>query len=476
MTTGAWAEGPRGVAVHVETFVGILRQHGVRCGQSEVLDAFHALGLLGDEAVRSRDAFHATLRCTLCKGLSDVHAFDRAFDLYFGGAWEVEALLSQSLERQLWEHAHGEGEVAALAHLLTDDDGRSALWRALVGGHAAVLEQALRAAAQQQDFAGLRTRLQLSYYGHRLLQRMGAHALDDEAARLRAALADRFSDESLRVVFSALDERMAALRASARGVVDQALAARTPEEPASGLMGKSFARLSPDEVAEMRRVVRQLGERLKSAYHRRRVERRGYLDARRTLRQNLHRDGVPFHVTFRRRHKDRPQLVVLCDVSDSVRHASLFMLQLVHTLQSLFTKVRSFVFVSDLGEVTALFRDHTVDEAADLSVAGRVVSLYANSNFGNAFLTFYRNHLDAVTRSSTVIVLGDGRNNYNPPHAWVLHEVRRRARRLLWLCTEEKASWGLGDSEMGVYARACTQVEVVRNLGQLKHAVDVILR
>jgi hypothetical protein len=466
------------VAAHVEGFVTLLRQHGVRCGQSEVLDAFRGLAVLGDQAVASRERLHAALRCTLCKGGPDAHVFDRVFDLYFGGVLEVDERLSRSLEEQVWEQAHGEGEVAGLAHLLSDETGRQALWRALVGGRAALLEMMLRAAALGQDFTGLKTRLQLGYYGHRLMQRLGVSALEEEAARLRASLEGRYRAEALGVVFGALEERLGALRQAARDVVERELERRAPDSVArgAGLMGKSLSGLTPEEVVEMRRVVRQLGERLKSAYHRRRVERRGYLDGRRTLRQNLSRDGVPFRVVFRRRRRERPQLVVLCDVSDSVRHASLFMLQLVHTLQSLFSRVRSFVFVSDVGEVTSLFREHTVEEAADLSVAGRVVSLHANSNFGHAFLRFHRQHLDAVNRSTTVMVLGDGRNNHNPAHAWVLHDLRRRARKLLWLCTEERESWGLGDSEMETYAQACTQVEVVRNLWQLRRAVDGILR
>ena len=81
----------------------------------------------------------------------------------------------------------------------------------------------------------------------------------------------------------------------------------------------------------------------------------------------------------------------------------------------------------------------------------------------------------AVTRRTTVLVIGDGRNNYNPPNAWVLDEIRARARRLLWICPEQRSSWGFGDSEMLLYAARAHRVATVGTLAELEEVADALV-
>ncbi|HEX9049041.1 MAG TPA: VWA domain-containing protein, partial [Anaeromyxobacter sp.] len=207
-----------------------------------------------------------------------------------------------------------------------------------------------------------------------------------------------------------------------------------------------------------------------------RSRRRGALSVRRTLRRNLGLGGVPARLVFRRRRPERPDVVVLCDVSESVRHVTRLMLLFLYALQTLFTRVRTFVFVSDLAEVTAALRaERDPARAADLAVAARAVSLAANSNYGRALRTFHRDFLPAITRRTTVIVVGDGRNNYNAPEAWVLDEIRRRAKRLLWICPEERGAWGLGDSEMPLYAARCDRVATAATLEELEEIAEALV-
>jgi len=152
------------------------------------------------------------------------------------------------------------------------------------------------------------------------------------------------------------------------------------------------------------------------------------------------------------------------------------MLVFLHTLQSLFRGVRTFVFVSDLGEVTDAFRaEPDVSRAADLATAGRVVSLAGNSNYGRVLRTFERRHLPSVGRRTTVLVIGDGRTNYLPPEAGALREIRRKARRLLWICPEERWAWGTGDSEMPLYAAQVDRVATVARIEDLEAVADALL-
>jgi len=239
------------------------------------------------------------------------------------------------------------------------------------------------------------------------------------------------------------------------------------------LSEKSFYYLTEDEIRKMNEAVTRLAQRLKNVITvRRKRAKKGRFDIKKTLRSNLMYGGVPFKLRFERRKKEKPQVVVLCDVSDSVRNVSRFMLQFVYSLQDLYSKVRSFVFVSEIGEVTEHFRNNDAKEALDIALKGDLINIYSHSNFGYAFRTFLQDHIGTVNKKTTVIVLGDARNNYNLPHDWCLREIKQRAKQLIWLNPENRNTWGFGDSEMDRYGIHCDMVEECRNLNQLYHVID----
>ena len=182
--------------------------------------------------------------------------------------------------------------------------------------------------------------------------------------------------------------------------------------------------------------------------------------------------GVPFRIRYENKRKERPQVIILCDISDSVRNVSRFMLQFVHSLQDLYSRVRSYVFVADIAEVTKLFSDNDIQTAINESINGNVVNVYAHSDFGRAFRDFHRDHIEAVDSRTTVIILGDARNNYNAPNEWVMRDIQERAKQVIWLNPENRSTWGFGDSEMSRYAPHCDVVEECRNLRQLYKVVD----
>ena len=137
--------------------------------------------------------------------------------------------------------------------------------------------------------------------------------------------------------------------------------------------------------------------------------------------------------------------------------------------------MRSFIFVADIGEVTEHFRTNDAKEALDIALKGDIINVYAHSNFGHAFRNFYSDHLGSVNKRTTVIVLGDARNNYNLPHDWCLREIKTRAKRVIWLNPESRNTWGFGDSEMDRYSPHCDLVEECRNLNQLYRVVDQLV-
>ena len=243
------------------------------------------------------------------------------------------------------------------------------------------------------------------------------------------------------------------------------------------LLEKSFYHLSEDEIRRMREVVERLAQKIKNILSiRKRRLKRGKLDLHQTLRRNMSHGGIPFELVFKQRKKDRPKLVILCDVSSSVANVSRFMLQFVYSLQEAFTRIRSFVFVSDLGEVTQLFQDADISRAIERALeGGDVINVYTRSNFGHAFHLFWQNHLAAIDKKTTVLLLGDARNNYNDPRAWCLRDIHLKAKNVVWLNPESPSAWGFGDSVMDKYLPHVDVAEECRNLRQLSGVIDRLL-
>jgi hypothetical protein len=462
-------------------FTALLRANGLRVSMSEHLDAFHALVELG---IGDRQAFKDGLRATMVKRSIDVPVYDELFDLFFSGLGEAirqgaNALMDsmqlseqdfQSLMDQLAEILAGlDVDLSELAEaLLRNDTGR--------------LEKLLRAAAEQANAQSIERSYQEGRFSHSTAQSLGLGGLAEELDRLKHQLgrAD-LPPELAERLQQFIDQRLRDLREMIRRTVRIELEKRDQSQRErtrlSTLAEKSFYYLSEDELRRMREAVTKLAQRLKNVVSiRRKRGKRGKFDVSDTLRKNLQYGGVPFRIQFDRRIRDKPQVLVLCDVSDSVRNVSRFMLQFVYSLQDLYSRVRSFIFVSEIGETTQLFDEHDTQQAIELALTGTVINVFAHSDFGRAFRTFHRDYLGAVNNRTTVIVLGDARNNYNLPHEWVLRDVQARAKQLIWLNPESRLTWGFGDSEMDRYLPFCDLVEECRNLNQLYRVIDRLVR
>jgi len=456
----------------LEDFTQLLRQNGLRISPSEVADAVQASLLVGFE---DRSSFRGALRATLVKRGQDAPIFDRLFELYFTGSADLIDGLQGTLLDALEKEKLNDLDLEEIARQLSQ---LSPMTQALAFGRSDQLARLLRQATLNVDFRGLQSPLQRGFYARRLLNAAGGTQAEKELRQLLANLKAKGLDpEAVELLSRRASETLQALEEAARRVAEREQQARDPEQKGvQSLMHRNIASLTPDEVKRMRSVVRRLAERLKARLSRRRkVRRRGQLNVRRTLRKNYATGGDPYKLVFRAKRPERPEIVVLCDVSESVRNVSRLMLQFVYTLQELYSRVRSFVFVSDIGEVTHLFKTMDVSAAIDLATAGKVINLAANSNYGHALKLFHSTYLGGITRRTTVIVIGDGRSNYNPPNAWALAEVKRKCKRLLWLCPEEQHSWGFGDSEMPLFARNCTRVESVRSLDDLNRVADELM-
>jgi uncharacterized protein with von Willebrand factor type A (vWA) domain len=456
-------------------FSNLLRQNGLRLSLTESMDMLRALDVVG---LRERDAVRAALRTTMVKRTVDVPTFETLFDLFFSGLADAIKEITQATSGALeLSDAEFQKLLEDLQRMLEEAGIElSSLARALLTADTGTLERLLRAAAQRAQLDGIEHGFQEGRFAHAVAQSLGLGALAAEISQLKEQLAAVVPGAARRLD-AYLDRRLQDLtemvRRMIRGELQRQDVTRGEQQRLQALSEKSFYYLSEDEIRRMQEAVTRLARRLRNVVSvRRKRARRGKFDSNDTLRKNLQYGGVPFRIVFDRRRKDKPQVMVLCDVSDSVRNVSRFMLQFVYSLQDLYSKVRSFIFVADVGEITRLFQERDINDAIETALHGDLINVYAHSDFGRAFKAFHRDFLPAVNKRTTVIILGDGRNNYNLPHEWVLRDVQQRAKQVVWLNPENRMTWGFGDSEMDRYAPYCTLVEECRNLNQLYHVID----
>ncbi len=455
-------------------FAEVLRQNGLKVAVSETLDAARALATVG---VDDRQLTRATLKATLCKRSRDVPTFDRAFDFFFSGASRTLAAIEKSLMQRIEEEGLlGDDERKMIVWMMERLAGQLApLTNAAVQGDRGALASLFRQASLQLDYARVQNALQTGFYSRRLAGAAGSETMRGDLNTITQALAaNGLSAQGVEVVSRHLAAALRSIEDEARAEVQRQVGARL-KKPTASVEDKALHTLSRQEVALAQAAVRALAEKLKSRLVRRQKSRRkGTLNPRRTLRKNLGAGGVPMVPVFRHKKPLRPDVVVLCDVSDSVRNASRLMLLFTWSLQSLFSRVRSFIFVSELGEVTHHFKGEKVEAALEKALSGDVISMSSNSNYGNALAQFTRGQLGSVTRRTTVFIIGDGRNNHNAANVWALEDVKRRARRVVWLCTEPRSNWGFGDSEMTAYSRAVSKVLTVLTLNDLEQIAGQI--
>ena len=456
-------------------FSNLLRQNGLRVSLAESMDMLRALDVVG---LPDRQTVRATLRATMVKRSVDLPTFETLFDLFFSGlADAIKELTAATAGALEMSEEDFQRFLDQLKRRLEEAGAElSPLARALLEADAGRLEKLLREAAEQAGLPDIQHGFQEGRFAHAVAQALGLSGLSMELARLKELLAGLSAADARRLE-AYLDRRLQDLadmvKRLVRGELQRQDVTRGDRQRLQALAEKSFYYLSEEEIRRMQEAVTKLARRLRNVVSiRRKRARRGKFDSNDTLRKNLQYGGVPFRIVFDRRRKEKPQVMVLCDVSDSVRNVSRFMLQFVYSLQDLYSKVRSFIFVAEVGEITRLFQERDINAAIDAALHGEVVNVYAHSDFGRAFKAFHRDFLPAVNKRTTVIILGDGRNNYNLPHDWVLKDVQQRAKQVIWLNPENKMTWGFGDSEMDRYAPYCTLVEECRNLNQLYHVID----
>jgi uncharacterized protein with von Willebrand factor type A (vWA) domain len=470
----------------IDELLWVLRREGFEISTAQAIDAARAVAAVG--FARRADVRDAVAAVVVHRA-RDRGRFDDAFDRFFA----VDARGAPA--RTLWERLSARGfdpdELEVLRALMAGAcaggaggggvEGLETLAALLERG--ADFDRALALGGLARDVDGS-SEQRLGFLTHRLLSRIGLGEARRALGSLRRVLLDALgtrgealADALALELERAPDEVRVHARRRHEALVGERLATHQRDRAERRLATIPFTALTDAEIEEVRRSVRRFAETLRGGaqVRRRRRARHGRIDPHRTLRRALGTGGVPFVLVRKERRRDRPKLVLLCDISDSVRAAARFLLEFTYVAQEMFARTRSFVFVSDLGETTELFAREPVAAAVARAWGGGVVSTSDNSNYGRALHAFDAHHARDLDRRTTVVVLGDGRTNYFDPAAEVLARVRERSRALYWVCPEPRSQWGQGDSAMAVYEPACNAVYEVRCAADLEHVARILV-
>ncbi|WP_235608843.1 VWA domain-containing protein, partial [Frankia casuarinae] len=186
--------------------------------------------------------------------------------------------------------------------------------------------------------------------------------------------------------------------------------------------------------------------------------------------------GVPVETRHRPHKPHKPELVVLCDVSGSVASFAHFTLMLTHALREQFAKVRAFAFIDTTDEVTRYLRGLDLgDMMARISGEADLVWFDGHSDYGHAIEVFAEKYPEAVGPKTSLLILGDARNNYRPTSATIFRRLCSRARHSYWLNPEPRSYWGSGDSATNVYAELVDEMVECRNIEQLQAFIGRLL-
>lgn len=448
-------------------FVGALRTKGIPAGTSETVDAAAVMEVLG---LDRRELLREGLASALVRRGGQRDVFDMTFDLYFpAGTGTPQAVLD--------------------ADDVSIDDLRDLLAMALADDDSRALEQVAEVAVDLLGEVGEGGPTG-GWSAYQTLERLRPQTLLVQALEGRGGgrgqglksatpqLTDRLVRDEIRRNIDRF-RAMVASEARRRTAEQRGREVVTRHAVRPGTDRIDFLSANRQQLEELRSTVRPLSRKLATRLAaRRRRAQRGRIDVRRTLRRSMSTGGVPLKPAFAKPHPARPELVLLCDVSGSVSGFSGFTMLLVQALSDQFSKVRVFAFVNAMDEVTDIVKDtgriSGVDLGPRISSEARITKWHTSSDYGEAFGDFAQTFMNAVGPRTSVLILGDARNNNQDPNIGALHAIGQHTRRIFWLNPEHHMRWGLGDSIAPVYAEVVEMHECC-NVDQLSRFITRLL-
>jgi uncharacterized protein len=482
-------------------FIRALRNADIRISTAETLDAFSTVQLIG---YGDRQLLKDSLALVLPKTVDEKAAFDTCFDQFFSFRSHSELRPPEATESDAAQlnDAGGNGEIggggesqgtggksdpggeerASAQQSKTPAEAyeegeisspQSALGQLLTRANSMEINIAINTAGQQVKVHEIEMFTQKGVYTRRILDAMGNAELQQEILTLAASVS--FPDRRLA---QDLGHRRDWLRERVRDYVEHQFLLHADVNGRrlreSLLRDVRLSSIEQRHHRQLQEIVHRMARKLIAAYSRRRkVVRRGQLHVPRTLRRNMKYDDAIFDLHWKAVKADQPKVFAVCDVSGSVADYARFMLMFIYSLEEVLPKVRTFAFSSELGEVSELFKRNSLDDAIALALRQYGGG---STDYGQALADFHKVCLDDIDRRTTVIILGDARNNYGDARTDALKQIYDRARRVIWLNPEARSLWNTGDSEMRHYSPYCHQMDECGTLAQLERVVSRLLR
>jgi uncharacterized protein with von Willebrand factor type A (vWA) domain len=468
-------------------FIQELRQAGLPVSLTENLDAMEAVTHI---PIEDRDAFKYALGATLVKNQSHWRAFEIVFEVFFsmrGAEYSIRDELGElgelpdDAEMRPGDEGDRQGAGGA-GEALSPEQLAEMLYQSLLRGDGGMMRAMARQAVRR--YAGMEPGRPVggTYYLYRTLRNLD---LDSVLERLMQQSRDDASGELTpleeRLERDEYESRIDQLKKEIEAEIRRRLVADRGVEAMAKTLRKplpedvDFMHASREEMLALRKAIYPLTRKLAVRLARkRRHGRKGPLDFRNTVRHSLSYGGVPAEPKFKYPRPSKPEIMVVADISGSVAAFARFTLQLVYAISSQFSKVRSFVFIDGLDEVTSYFEgvDDITEAVHRVNTEADVVWVDGHSDYGHALSVFWERFGKDVGPKTAVMILGDARNNYHASQSWILKEMRHKARNVFWLNPEPRSYWDTGDSIVGEYATHCDGVFEVRNLRQLEAFVD----
>lgn len=476
-------------------FTNCCRSYGLRVSTSEVLDCIRHITLVNP---LDEKEFRTVVQSNYAKSRRDQSRFNSLYDLFFHGRKVVNSENS---------FTHLSGTFNKIIDTVEKNGDSDPIEKSLVefmrGKPAKFLEHIhklnIMAVRDQKFFKS-----NMDQLSAKLGIMLAINQMRQRIAGLAGSHFDNLDQQSIKVVNrhfdKILDSAQTVLTNEPRELNDSLI------ERKSSILSKEkvgqipFSSLSGKETAEVMEVIEMFTKKLKDQASRRfRVKKRGVIDIKKTLRNSGKYQGVPLDIRFKDRPLNRSSLVVLCDVSGSVWSSARFMLNVLYALQECFARVKSFIFIAEVVEVTDYFqnggigyenalnpfnRDVRVNEFNSTNRVNQAVETILNSNiintsehtdYGAAFSSFKKQHLNILNHKTTVIIMGDARSNYLNPQAHILGEIREKCRRIIWLTPEPHNTWTSGDSEIFAYKPHCHEIRTCMNLNHLTQFVQELV-
>ena len=441
----------------LENFITALRRSGVRISVAETMDALRAVELSG---YGDRQVLKDFLSASLAKSMPEKEIFEVCFSRFFA-----------------LDYITGEDFPLDNESLSPILQGEAPLTQMFISGDVGGLSMALRAAGESANIRSIQSWTQKGLFMQRLFQELGLEDLNRDI-RMLAEVGGQDALNQAKALESMRDNLMERVRTLVERQLELYAARRSYELSEGYIRNARLSALDERDLARIHKIIQRMVKHLKDRYSRRpRAARRGHLDFRKTFRKSITYGGLPFDTHWKLKKIDRPEIVVICDVSRSVSNVVRFFLLILYSLNEVISRIRSFVFCTNLVEVSPLFKTHPLPEALAMLRSGAGIPiLLGRTDYGGSLLDFRDQHSDCLTKRATVIILGDARNNYAEPHTEVLRFISERCKRLIWLNPETPSLWGSGDSEMKKYLPYCSIARECSTLRHLEKVVEYLLR